>query len=293
MSLAPKGESQRTPGLLSSRVVWLIVATFLVSACGSSGSNAPSPSTPAITDADADGVAASLDCDDNDSSRSRALAYAARDRDGDAYVVAESGSLCAGATLPLGYFVAVDTAVLDCDDANVGIWRTATLFVDADGDGVGTGAGQDQCIGAAATAGTAFATGDCNDTNAALWAALRYEARDEDGDGRQRAEAAVLCTAGTLPARHFPALSADLDCDDRDGSKWRIVALYRDIDGDGVGSGPYQLQCIGGQPAAGLSLRGYDPLDVLNDPDSPLVADFDVGQHIFVDPTGEEDDTPF
>jgi hypothetical protein len=96
-----------------------------------------------------------------------------------------------------------------------------------------------------------------------------------------------------LPARHFPALSADLDCDDRDGSKWRIVALYRDIDGDGVGSGPYQLQCIGGQPSAGLSLRGYDPLDLLNDPDSPLVADFDVGQHIFVDPTLEEDDTPF
>jgi hypothetical protein len=285
MPLRFQTESRRLPAPRRGRVALTFISAIFVYACHSGSSTPPEP-TP--VDADADGVIASLDCDDGNAALSHLLPFAARDRDGDAYMVAESGSVCAGTALPAGYFAALDPAKVDCDDASATAWRTVTLYQDADSDGLGTGNGQDRCIGANAPAATSFTAGDCNDNDAAIWAPLPFGARDEDGDGKQRTESGTLCTAGTLPLGYFHAISADLDCDDHDASKWRVVALYRDIDGDGVGGGRYELHCIGNQMPIGYSMRGYDPLDTLNDPDSAHVSDFDLRQ-IYVDPSHSDD----
>jgi hypothetical protein len=234
--------------------------------------------------------ATALDCDDDNPGLLRLLSYVGRDRDADTYVVAEAGVVCAGATLPGGYFATVDATALDCDDASAAVWRTASVFIDADLDNVGSGAGDSRCIGTSVPLGSSLVGGDCDDTNATLMASLPYSARDEDGDARQRVESGSLCVGSALPSGYFATLGADVDCDDRDPAKWRVVALYQDIDGDGVGSGPYQLQCIGSYAGPGLSLRGYDPLDSTTDPDSLRVSDFDLGIRIFVDPTPEEEE---
>ena len=73
-----------------------------------------------------------------------------------------------------------------------------------------------------------------------------------------------------------------------------MVAIYSDVDGDGVGSGPIQSSCTGsGPPPPGWSFLGFDPLDTLADPDSALVSDFDLDiQRLLVDSDGEDDYIP-
>jgi hypothetical protein len=90
------------------------------------------------------------------------------------------------------------------------------------------------------------------------------------------------------------AVSALLrDCDDADPMRWRLVSVYRDRDGDGVGSGSRESQCLGLAPAAGFSLKGYDPNDVAADPAAALVSDFDLPPALRATPDDSDDEDIF
>jgi hypothetical protein len=268
------------------------VATAAVVGCGGHGGSNDTSSA-ANVDRDRDGVAVPLDCDDNDAARSTTLAFAARDQDADGYVLAESGSLCTAGVLPQGYLAERGTAEPDCDDTSAAVWRVTTVYRDADGDGVGDGAPLSRCIGAQPGSQTSFTAGDCSDDDATLFASLAYVARDDDFDGRIRSEAGTLCTTGALPASYLAAVppGAAPDCNDFDATLWRIVALYHDGDGDGVGSGHFEPSCIGTGALVGMSLLGYDPLDLPNDSDSTAVSDFDL-PYPFVDSADDDDEFP-
>jgi hypothetical protein len=269
------------------------VLTAILAACGGhGGSNDTLPATSTI-DLDRDGVAVPFDCNDNDAVRSTTLSFQARDQDADGYVLAEAGSLCTGGSLPEGYLATAGSAAVDCDDTSAAVWRVVPVYVDADGDSVGAGSPLNRCIGAQPSPGISFAASDCAYDDAAVYASLAYGARDDDFDGHMRSEIGTICTAGTLPAGYAEAVPAGTapDCDDGDATHWRVVALYQDGDGDGVGRGTFELSCIGTSAPTGMSLLGYDPLDFPNDPNSFAVSDFDLS-YPFIDSADDDDVLP-
>jgi len=194
------------------------------------------------------------------------------DADSDLVGSGSGESRCVGALPPVG------TAFVtgDCAASDTAAWRAVTVYDDQDSDQFGTGVGTTRCVGVVAPAGTAFATGDCAENDRDRFANLSYEARDGDGDGFAVMSRGSICGGASLPRGYSAAIGTDpVDCDDGDYSAWRMVAVYEDVDGDGVGSGRLSVRCIGSRAPAGLSMLGYDPLDVLGDPDSLRISDFD------------------
>jgi hypothetical protein len=258
------------------RAALTVVAAILLVAC--SHSNSPA-------DDDHDTHANTADCAPNDSRAWQQIAFKARDTDGDGAVASAPGQLCAGASLPAGYFA--DTpqpANADCDDADLARWAIrAFASRDADNDTHRVNESGTLCTGAALPAGY-FAdavdvnAADCNDADAARWLNVPFLGRDHDADGFPTDESGSLCQGNaTLPTGYFAAVSAQLrDCNDLDATRWRVAAVYRDQDGDGVGAGAWTFPCLGRSPPAGFSFKGFDPNDNAADPSAALVSDFDI-----------------
>jgi len=200
----------------------------------------------------------STDCDDHDRTVSISFAYTAVDMDGDGVTVASLGLRCTAGVLLPPYF-AVGTGN-DCNDGDRTVSVSLTVFADTDHDGVGAGPGQLACTNGTPSAGFSTTSTDCDDSDAAVWKQLAYQAVDRDRDGATVPERGQVCTNGTLPPP-FHASESGLDCDDHDATVTHFAVLYPDQDHDGVGAPPRQIQCIGTTMPEGLSLGGYDEDD--------------------------------
>ncbi|MCP3059722.1 hypothetical protein LXT21_13125 [Myxococcus sp. K38C18041901] len=201
------------------------------------------------------------DCADDDATRWQWLSYAYRDVDGDRYTVAAPGQLCAGEALPAGYLnLSVGP---DCDDTNASVHKTLRTWPDLDGDGVGAGVAADQCTNGQTPANRSLLGSDCADDDASRWVSHAYQHVDRDEDGFTTPESGTLCAAATLPAPYFIKATGN-DCDDADAALIRWAVLYPDNDGDGVGTEPRRILCIGTTVPPGLSIFGDDTND--NDP---------------------------
>ncbi|GEJ57546.1 hypothetical protein [Anaeromyxobacter diazotrophicus] len=214
----------------------------------------------------ADYAAQAGDCAPDDPSRWRSYAFAFRDLDGDGYTVPESGTLCFGDAPPAGYLTSAGRGP-DCDDGDPAIHATVVAYLDADGDEVGAGPAESFCTDGSVPAGYALRGGDCAPDDKQRWQLLSYAYVDRDADGFTAAESGQVCAGGTLPDP-YRAVANGKDCDDADPRLHRWVVLYRDLDGDGVGAGPREVQCLADEIPAGWSIRGYDVDDA-----DPVVQD--------------------
>ena len=113
----------------------------------------------------------------------------------------------------------------DCDGSVDEALALRDFYVDADHDGFGAGAAMPACT---APAGTVASGGDCDDASAA-----RNPGAPDD------------CTR---------PMGIDDDCDSRIDEAATFVAVYRDVDGDGYGSGSSALVC--GTPSGYVAQGG-------------------------------------
>lgn len=201
------------------------------------------------------------DCAPSDAAAWTMRSYTHRDADGDGAAVRSSGSVCSGAALPAGYLPQAPAGrPLDCDDSDAQIFEDLTVYADGDGDGFGAGPAQQVCTDGSSPPGTSILGTDCDDGAAERWMSLAYVAVDHDGDGVTAPASGTRCTAGVLLPPYY-ALAIGRDCDDTDPTLTRFVVLYPDGDGDGVGTSPRQVRCLGSAIPGGFSLRGYDEND--------------------------------
>lgn len=181
---------------------------------------------------------------------------------------------------------------VDCAPNDSSKWQQLDFQSrDADADGHWANSAGQLCSGATlpatyssvpALAGDA----DCDDASASYWRLLPYLARDSDSDGFSIASTGEACSGTSLPASYGAEApgAQTVDCDDADGADWRLMATYRDNDGDAIGSGPNAVACIGTAAPAGFSLYGYDPLDVAGDPNSALTSDVELPVWLLLEP---------
>ncbi|MFY1825175.1 hypothetical protein ACN47A_04625 [Myxococcus fulvus] len=200
----------------------------------------------------------SEDCADDDATRWQWLSYAYRDVDVDGFTVVAPGQLCAGETLPADYLNLSKGP--DCDDTNASLHKTLRTWPDLDGDGVGAGVSENQCTNGQTPANRSLSGSDCADDDASRWVAHSYRHVDRDEDGFTTPESGTHCAAATLPAPYFVQATGN-DCDDADAALIRWAVLYPDNDGDGVGTEPRRILCIGTAVPPGLSIFGDDPND--------------------------------
>ncbi|WP_223747149.1 hypothetical protein [Myxococcus sp. XM-1-1-1] len=215
------------------------------------------------------------DCADDDAARWQWLSYAYRDVDGDRYTVAAPGQLCAGEALPAGYLnLSVGP---DCDDMNAAVHKTLRTWPDLDGDGVGAGVEEDQCTNGQTPANRSLLGSDCADDDSSRWMSHSYRHVDRDGDGFTTPESGTRCAAATLPAPYFLQATGN-DCDDANTALIRWAVLYPDNDGDGVGTEPRRILCIGTTVPPGMSIFGDDPNDhdpsTMTDPEHEALETF-------------------
>jgi hypothetical protein len=116
----------------------------------------------------------SSDCAPDDKTRYQMLSYAHRDADGDGETVPESGTICAGASLPRGY--ALSASGSDCNDNDGAVKDLLPLYVDNDGDGRGAGALQQLCV-AQRPSGYSNVGTDCDDADAAAYVTVTARER--------------------------------------------------------------------------------------------------------------------
>ena len=261
---------------------FLLLFSFLIAACdgdittpdSSGGSNGPSDEETQVADQDGDGVGDAVDCEPDNAAVHTNRNYTHVDKDGDGRTVAESGSICSGASLPNGYENSATNAG-DCDDANSEIFQYLTVYADGDGDGYGAGASSQRCSGLNPPSGYVLTATDCNDADSSLYQNLTVYA-DSDGDSYGAGASSQLCSGGS-PASGY-SLSSN-DCNDSDSSKWALEDLFTDADGDSHGTGSATSTCIGSSVPSGLS-RDYCDIDDSNNRllcKSVIVTDSDVG----------------
>ena len=77
--------------------------------------------------------------------------------------------------------------------------------------------------------------------------------------------ASPTLNGGIVDADSDGTASTD-DCDDHNAAVWRMVGVFVDSDGDGLGSGPAVIRCVGDAPPAGTSFVSGDC-----DDDSPTL----------------------
>ncbi|WP_242339855.1 MULTISPECIES: hypothetical protein [unclassified Anaeromyxobacter] len=196
------------------------------------------------------------DCAPDDRDRWREYAYTYRDADGDGHFVSSAGTLCYGTAVPTGY--ATSSALpFDCDDADPSVHSALWGYADADHDGVGAGQGVLYCTAGTLPADWVAAGTDCAAEDGGRWQVLPYAGLDEDGDGFTTRAAGSLCAGAALPDP-YRAKVAGNDCDDADVALWRWTVLYPDADGDGIGTPPREIRCLGDAIPAGYSLEGWD-----------------------------------
>jgi hypothetical protein len=263
------------------KVVALAIATAYVAGCSSGSSSPPQSFAGADTsavpvaqiDADRDSVAGAADCNDGDATVWRIVSlFPDTDRDG--FGAGAAVDICAGSGTPAGYAATSADCAADDPSAHTTVSYAAR---DADNDTIPVAAAGTIC-GASATlpagyfAAAASGAQDCDDHNASIWRRDTYY-EDFDRDGVGHGAALSVCVGNTVPAG---VATRSTDCDPLDTQRWRMVGTYIDVDGDGVGSGAMAASCVGTAPPSGSSFLGFDPLDTLTDPNSALVADFDL-----------------
>ena len=218
-------------------------------------------------------VATGGDCAQDDAALFTQRPYTHRDADADGYTIAATGEVCSGAALPVGYATAGDGS--DCDDADAARFARLTGFADADGDGFGAGAGAPFCTGGSLPAGFAADASDCAASDPDRWRVLSYAHVDRDGDGYTSPETGALCSGADPLPSELRTVARGNDCDDADPASYRWVVSYPDADGDGVGTSPRVVTCLGATLASGQALAGYDVDDadplVQGDPDEELL----------------------
>jgi hypothetical protein len=247
-------------------------------------------------------VTSDVDCDDANAARWTMRHHDALDADGDGFAVAGAGDVCSGAALPAGYVPALPAAAdLDCDDAISTRWTMRHHdALDADGDGFAVAGAGDVCSGAALPAGyvqvlPAAADLDCDDSASSRWRLHSYLSRDLDGDGYRENKPGTFCGQGAMPANLSPEpyFAEYVDCDDADITRWRLMATFRDLDGDGAGGSTAVRQCMGYQVPNGYALAGYDPLDDPGNPSSASISTVELPAYLFVViDDGDDDDIP-
>lgn len=195
------------------------------------------------------------DCAPDDGTRWREYAYSYRDADGDGRFVYQSGKVCYGTQLPSGY--ATSTSSYDCDDGDASIHTDVWGYADEDGDTVGAGPAVRYCTAGALPADRVATGTDCAPTDPTAWQKLSYAGLDEDGDGFTTRVSGTLCVGAELPDP-YRATAAGNDCEDAEVALWRWTVLYPDADGDGIGTPPREIRCLGETIPAGYSLQGWD-----------------------------------
>ncbi len=198
------------------------------------------------------------DCDDLDLTIYQNLSFSYRDKDGDGVLSssAQAGSICAGDNLPSTYAATTNGWHLsDCDDnpdTGAEVYRSVNAFTDNDGDNWGVGENQRLCIGSVYPKNYSINSSDCDDNDPLKYTELEYNYRDEDDDYHviQMAQTEKICTGQSLPDTYLASLNGRTvgDCDDslETGAQvYRTVSLFTDSDGDKIGVGESQKQCIG------------------------------------------------
>ena len=146
-----------------------------------------------------------------------------------------------------------------------------TTYFDGDGDGRGNSA-QSQSV-CPTDGGWSTTGGDCDDTNSFVYQTATGQVRDQDHDAFSTGSAASPCVgvSATFNGRSYARDSAGqytwlsvgfsqgTDCDDTDAGVGAAPTWYRDVDGDGYGSGAGTTQCS--PPDAGYVPNGTDCLD--------------------------------
>jgi hypothetical protein len=273
----------------------LFVPLLLVVLAGCRGGDKP-------PDADKDGFADTADCAPQDAQTWTMLNFASRDEDADGFRANVGGSVCAGSTLPPDRSAALAVGSdIDCDDANAAKWANRHYeAIDTDRDGFGVAAPGDICTGAALPGGLIAALPatqdlDCDDADVDRWRLLSFASRDEDSDGYRINTSGARCGQDTLPANLHAVGTPDslIDCDDTSPRLWRRVAVYRDADGDGTGSGAALRQCMGSTPAHGYALTGYDPIDDPSDPSAAATSTLVLASSALAVPDETDDDDVF
>lgn len=188
----------------------------------------------------------------------------------------------------------------DCAPQDPQSWQMLNFAArNDDGDVARVNVGGQICAGASLPANRFAAAvpageADCDDANPDVWILRDYQGVDADGDGYAISAAGAKCSGSALPAGFLLAapVLARTDCDDHDPAHWNWHAVYRDADGDGVGAGAASYACLGnGNPPAGLSLRGYDPVDTPGDPGAATVSELALSSHLLtVVDDGDDDD---
>jgi hypothetical protein len=279
--------------MLASRFGVMLMSCLILVSCGGSDGE---------PDDDRDQHPNSVDCAPSDASAWRTVSFHSRDADNDGMRVDTAGQMCVGIALPAGYFAeTTPSGSVDCDDADATRWAMLPYASrDADGDTYRVNEAGSMCVGAALPAGYSTdaispTEADCNDSDATLWLIVGFAGRDRDVDGYPVVESGELCLGGAVALPAGYAASAEpsvLDCDDEDATRWRFISTYRDADGDGVGAGARVMACLGRNPSAGFSFKGYDPNDDADDPDAVLVSDIDLPPALMMSPEDADEDFP-
>ncbi|RKH39730.1 hypothetical protein [Corallococcus sicarius] len=196
------------------------------------------------------------DCAPEDGQRWQLLAYASRDVDGDVFLAPETGQVCSGFWLPVGYSDKVLNQ--DCDDRDASRFRVWNVHADTDGDGVGAGPVAAVCGAWGVPAGHSVTDTDCEAGDASRWRLLSYAFRDADGDRYTVAQSGALCGGASLPQGYSTQVGWGLDCDDTNAAANHNVSAYADTDGDGVGAGAATTLCTAGQVPAPWSATSTD-----------------------------------
>ncbi|WP_164015851.1 hypothetical protein [Pyxidicoccus trucidator] len=206
------------------------------------------------------------DCAATDATAWQTLAFSHRDVDGDGFTVSQAGTLCSGAALPSDYKTSANGD--DCNDAVPTEHTRLQAWADMDADGVGSGEATTLCTDGTVRAPWSATGTDCEPEDGTRWTTRSYFHVDRDTDGHTTPERGTVCTGSTLLAPYFTQAAGN-DCDDTQATLFRWAVLYPDADGDGVGTAPRAVSCLGQDVPTGLSFKGYD----VNDADAAVQED--------------------
>jgi hypothetical protein len=194
------------------------------------------------------------DCAPQDALRWRRVEGLFSDADGDGNTLGEAQSACLGTELT-GWSSQKNGE--DCDDTSPDRWAWMTVYADGDGDGAGEGAPVQRCAGTVPPPGYFAAATDCAPEDGLRWQLRPYAFRDADGDSASVAEEGMVCSGLALP-QGYADTAATLDCDDTNATRWQLLDVYRDTDGDGLGNGLVERRCSGESPEAGYAFTDTD-----------------------------------
>jgi hypothetical protein len=187
------------------RILWML-PVLLLAGCGGGGSGGGGThGTPPVANADGDSVPDSSDCAPTDAARWQMLPYASVDADGDTHQVSSTGQICAGASLPTGYYAVAAVEESDCDDTDATHWKMLPFVsTDLDGDGRRVAASAMVCSGDTLPSGyfdsaASTSDADCDDSDNAKW---RYASiyADHDSDGIGSGLPIVACIGSGAPS---------------------------------------------------------------------------------------------